>query len=200
MKSGFYKDELTQMKDNYNKNPLNDIKLPCPKWLDSNDPMFEIYSKKSLLLQQGNIAFAHIVQANTILFQRFPPFNCPAHIIYSVNKAVTENPEILFDIATELYSYKGKPENEIPDKWKNVAKVIKDEYDRSDFTFNIEAYETTAEYHMLPIMVFRKLLPGRRLCGNLIPILFAPDCKQVLILPKKYWSKNFTKLWVQGKI
>lgn len=188
------------MKENYSKNPLRDIKLNRPLWLESNDPMFEIYSKKFLLLQQGNITYAHIVQANTILFQRLPPFDCPAHIIYSVNKDIAENPEMLFDIATELYSYKGKPENEIPDKWKNVARVITDEYDRSDFTFNIESGENAAEYHLLPIMVFRKLLPRRRLCGNLIPILFAPDCKQVLILPQKYWSKNFTRLWVQGKI
>ena len=47
----FYK-ELLQMRDNYKNNPLDNIKLSRPSWLDSSDPMSEIYSKKSILLQQ----------------------------------------------------------------------------------------------------------------------------------------------------
>lgn len=106
MESNFFKEELFQMRKNYKNSPLTDIKLSRPKWLDSDDALSEIYSQKSALLQRGEIVYASIVQANTLLFKSFPPFNCPAEIIYSTNTFVNENPEYLFDIAQNLYNYK----------------------------------------------------------------------------------------------
>ena len=58
--------ELLQIQENYYNKPLKDLRLSRPFWLDSSDPMSEIYSKKSILLQQGENVYAHIVQANTI--------------------------------------------------------------------------------------------------------------------------------------
>lgn len=200
MESNFYRDELYLMRNNYKNNPLQDLKLSRPEWLDSQDPMFEIYSKKSILLQQGEITYASIVQANEILFRRFPPLDCPAQIVYSTNSYITENPEVLFKIAWKIYNYKGQPENEIPNEWREVARVITDEYDRTNFTFSMELGDQSAEYHMIPTMIYRKLLPKRKLCGNLLPILTVPESKQIIILPKHYWTKKFIEAWVNGII
>lgn len=198
--SNFYREELFQMRENYNNNPLRDIKLRCPSWLDSQDPMYEIYSKKAMLLQQGEIVYAHIVQANTIMFRTFPMVDCPGQIVYSSEPYFSEHPEILRDIAWKIYSYKGQELNTVPDEWREVARVITDEYDTSDFTFSLNLGERSLEYHMIPTMIYRKLLPKGKLCGNLLPVLALHMCKPVLILPKQYWTKNFVNAWIKGII
>lgn len=195
----FY-EELLQMRENYKKDSLEDIELSRPSWLDSSDRMSEIYSKKALLLQQGEIVYAHLVQANVILYKRFPPFDCPAQIVYSTEPYFMKHPEKLQDIAWGIYKYKGQALETIPDEWKEVARVITDELDRADFSFELNVNEKSLEYHMIPTMIYRKLLPKRKLCGSLLPVLTMPDCKQVFILPKKYWTKKFTEMWVEGII
>ena len=145
--------ELLQMRENYKCNPLNDIKLRRPEWLDSEDPMSEIYENKSLLLQKGEVIYAHIVQANTILFKRFPSFDCPAQIVYSLDPYFMEQPDVLQDIAWGIYSYKGQDLNSVPDEWKETARVITDEYDRTDFTFTLNLNDRLLEYHMIPTMI-----------------------------------------------
>ena len=195
----FYK-ELLQMRENYKENPLEDIKLGRPSWLDSSDPMSEIYSKKSLLLQHGEIVYAHIVQANTILFKRFPPFNYPAQMVYSVEPYFMKHPEVLQDIAWGIYKYKGQELDMVPDEWKEVARVITDEYDRTDFTFELNVDGEPLAYNLIPTMIYRKLLSKGKLCGNLLPVLTVSDCKQVMILPKKYWTKKFREVWEEGVI
>ncbi|MEE1154992.1 MAG: hypothetical protein UH241_07535 [Acutalibacteraceae bacterium] len=196
----FFREQLYQMRQNYKNKPLDDIKLSRPNWLDDKDPMSEIYSKKSELLQQGEIVYASIVQANMILFNRFPPYNCPAQILYSAEPYFSENSEVLLNTAQKIYKYKGKELDTVPDEWKEVTRVITDEYDRTDFTFTLNLDNQSLKYNMITTMVYRKLLPKGKLCGNILPVLTIPNCKQVLILPKQYWTKEFTKLWVKGFI
>ena len=45
---------------------------------------------------------------------------------------------------------------------------------------------SSVHIHFQPIMVFRELLPGRKLNGSLLPVLTHPDCEAVLVLPHKY--------------
>jgi hypothetical protein len=198
--SNFYKEELLKMRENYKSNPLKDINLSRPIWLDEQDPMFEIYLKKSMLLQKGQIVYATIVQANSILYKSFPPMNAPAHIVYSTEPYFMENATSLYDIACGIYEYKDREIDMVPEEWQEVARVIKDEYDRSHFTFSLNINEQPIECCMIPTMIYRKLLPKRKLCGQLFPVLAVPECKQVLILPKKYWTKEFKKAWTAGVI
>lgn len=200
MSSNFFAEELYQMRENYKKRPLKDIKLCRPKWLDASDSLFEIYSLKPTLLQHGQIVYACIVQANTLLFNSFPPFNCPAQILYSTHPYTNENPDCLFQVARNLYKYKGQDLDTIPSEWREVARVITDEYDRTNFTFSLQFNGHLIEFNMVMTMVYRKLLPKRKLIGNLFPIFTVPESNQVLILPKQYWTKKFTEAWVNGLI
>lgn len=49
-------------------------------------------------------------------------------------------------------------------------------------------------------MIFRKLLPKRKLCGGLIPVLAMAEKETVMILPKRYWTEQFKDMWIQGAI
>ncbi len=198
MNESFYEQELRQMADNYHNNPLKNLRLYHPYWLDYSNPMSEMFTLKSKLLKKGQITYAHIVQANTILFHHFPPLDCPAQIVYSTDPYVTEHPNILREAAMKIYGYKGKSTSKVPEEWKEPAKAVTNERSTSCPTFSIEVDERLIECRMIPIFVHRKLLPRRKLYGNLLPILALPKHKQVLILPKKYWTKNFSSAWLAG--
>lgn len=200
MDSSFYKDELYQMESNYKNNPLKNLNLTRPDWLDFHDPMSRMYEEKATILQQGKITYACIVQANNVLFRRFPSWDCPARIVYSTDLYSEVNPQQLYSIASKIFSYKDQPEDNIPDEWKDIARAITDERDRTDFTFSLDTNGKSTEYCTIPTIIHRKLLPKKKLCGNILPILTTPECSQILILPKKYWTKNFTEAWVKGFI
>lgn len=191
---------LNQMQAGYIQKPQKALRLPRPIWLRSDDPMAAIYHEKETLLQHGNVFFAHIVQANSILFHLFPHQDAPAHIVYSTDPAILDHSGVLREVARNLFCWKNKPPETIPPQWRDIARVITDEYDRSEFTFHYDCNGNEIEFHMIPTMIFRKLLPGRTLRGGFLPILTAPDCKSVLILPKQYWSVEFKALWSKGML
>ena len=194
------KEELEKMQSRYGKNRMRDISLKYPAWMTSKDPMSSVFQEKAHLLQYGTVCFAHIVQANTILFGRIPNVDCPAHIVYTLDPCAAQEPGILRELARQLYQYKYMPPEKIPDRWRETARVIADEYDRTGFTFPVEHQGKTVQMHMIPTMIFRKLLPKRMLCGGYLPILACDDCKAVMVLPRRYWSKDFKQSWVRGEI
>jgi hypothetical protein len=195
-----FKEELAKMQSCYDQKRLQDICLKKPQWLALDDPMASVFQDKSVLLKHGNVCFAYIVQANTILFKHFPHVDCPAHIVYSTDACIADDPGILQEISHQLYRYKHTPLKNVPEQWREIVRVIADEYDRSDFTFSVECRGNSVEIHFIPTMIFRKLLPNRKLCGSLLPILAAPECKSVMILPKGFWTKDFRHRWTRGAI
>ena len=188
-------EELRQMQTAYARSPMRNMRLPRPVWMSDQDPVAAVYRDKAALLQRGQVVCAHIVQANTILFKLFPHNDCPAHIIYSTSPAVEKDPSILRELAYFLYHYKDQPLEQVPQQWREIAQVITDEYDRSGFTFSLEINGEQITAHMIPVMVFRKLLPRRTLLGSFLPVLTYPESSTVLILPKRYWTANFKKSW-----
>ena len=198
--SEFFKTELLQMRENYKRKPLHNVWLPHPYWLTYDDPMSEIYFKKASILQEGKIVYAQIVQANVILFRNFPHSDCPANLLLSTDDYINENPEMLYSVATELFSYKNKPLEQVPEQWREVAWSITNELDRKSFNFSMNLDNRQVEGRMIANMIFRRFLPRRRLCGGILPVLVAPNCNHVLVLPKRYWTKNFKEKWVRGEI
>ena len=192
--------ELMIMKENYTKKPLNNMRLRRPGWVSCADPISQIYVDKKRLLKKGTVCYAHIVQANEKLFDSFPPFDYPAVIIYSMNQAVSEDPSILWQLSNKLFSYKNKLEESIPENWRGVAGAITDEYSRDSFVFTTDYKGESVTIHFIPVMIFRKLLPKRKLCGGLIPVLAMAEKETVMILPKRYWAEQFKDMWIQGAI
>ena len=193
-------EELLQMRDHYNKKPLTDIKLNRLAWIDRKDPLYEIYEKKTAFLQNGQIVYGHIIQANKLLFKSFPRLDCPALVAFSADPGLVEQPEILGRLSYELYQYKNQDPEKVPEEWKDVARSITDEYDRSSFTLSTELNGRSAKYHVVTMIVYRKLLPKGKLCGSLLPVLTIQDCKQIMVLPKQYWTENYKKAWINGNI
>jgi hypothetical protein len=188
------------MQNRYNEKRLRNIFLKRPEWMRSSDPISQIFKEKKDLLKSGSVCYAHIVQANSILFNLFPHTDHPAHIVYSTDPYIGENPDILEETAHAIYQYKDVHLDLVPEEWRELARVVTDERDRSGFTLTTERGGHTVKIDFLPTMIFRKLLPRRKLCGWLLPIITSPDCDSVMVLPKRYWTKEFKSAWIRGEI
>lgn len=199
LETDFYVQELEKMRKNYFKKSLKNIRLCAPKWMNQSDSMFSVFTNKLSMLQNGEIVYANIVQANEFLFRRFPNKDYPAQIVYSKDQYFYNNPKELYDIARSIYNLKFQPDEACPKEFKEVMSDVKREY-ASERVLYFESNGYKHQYNIIPTMFFRKLLPKRKICGNILPVLTIPETKQVLILPKKYWTKEFKNAWVKGQI
>ena len=201
--SSIFKPELKHMTDNYLRSPLHNVKLPRLDWMfmndkgeDELDEMACIYKDIHTLTKEGTICYACFVAANNILYKRFPRWDAPGYIVYSLDSFVNEHPDILEEAANEIFSYNGEYEN-APSNLRIPAEALTDEYIRAlntPFRYYSSEYQQEYDLYFTSITVFRKDLPKKRITGNLMPILASPDkCKSTFILPKEYWTESFAK-------
>lgn len=197
-----FKKEIEEMREKFMQKPLKRIKLPRPAWLTEYDGLSSIFTEKETLISEGSICYGCIVQANELLFKRFPNYDCPAEVIYSENPEIDEEPGILFGLAREIYSYKNKPLDEVPAGLRELVRVTTDEYDRSSFCGTISDDDgNKLNFGLTSLMIFRKHIPKHKLCGSVIPIIAAPGkCCSVMVLPQEYWSEEFKKAWTKKLI
>ena len=191
---------LRYKQDAWAENRPARLRLPRPAWLTDRDALSAVYDEEPSLIRQGDVCWGCIVQANEILFRLLPHVDCPADIIFSRDLRVAKDPGILRDIAYHLYSYKDQPLDQVPQIWREAARIITDEYDRSALAFTIDYQGQPLSFRLIPVMIFRRHLPGRTLTGSLMPVLTAPGCRSALILPKRYWPKELTALWKSHRI
>lgn len=185
-----FKTEIEAMRQNFIQSNKKIGKLPKPVWMTADETLNKIYNELPELVETGEIHYACLVQANVILFKSFPPFNCPANIIFSKNGYYDENPYELGELATKLYNYKGT--EDAPENIKKITDSITDEYDR---LYNIklpDSVDIKSDVFFTTIMIYRKHLPGRKLSGSVFPVITSPENLQsAMILPQKYWTSVF---------
>ena len=196
---GSVKEHLDVMRANYREQPIKSKSLPMPLWLrlHKKDGLHVIYRDKDLLLQQGTICWAYLIQANSELFNPKNTLDLPANVMYSTHPFMESHPEYLMAIGDELTDYKNQPESEIPEAFREMARIITAETDRSavDFTVSIPDPDhpgtmiEDVDIHFCSVIVFHKDLPESHLEGNFYPVIAAPQqTSAVLILPKEYWT------------
>ena len=195
-----YKSNIEQMRKNFasSRRTRSDRLKGRPPWT-FNHVIGAQYDKQDEILFDGKIFYASLNQANTAIFRKgFGNFG--AVLVYSPDPFYDEHPEKLTPIARMLYSYKDSAQN-APSELKYFADAITDEsvyflnlLIPPQFTYGRVVYATTVVLH-------RHHLPGRRLSGGLFPILANPDAfKPCMVLPKAYWTKEFTEAFLSERI
>lgn len=169
-------------------------KLCMPRWVkDSNDELKVIYEDASLLYKEGDIVYAYLIQANSLLFKEGVN-NHPACVLFSTDKYFDDNLDKLEVLARHLYDYKGA--EDVPENIRKFIDVITDEYIR---LFNVKLpYEITKgrDVYYTTIMVHRNHIPGRYIKESYFPLLIAQNkTKASIILPKHYWSEDMLRRW-----
>lgn len=199
-----WENHIAVMRANYQENRITSKSLPKPLWLrlHKHDALHVIYRDKDLLFQNGQIYFAYLIQANDMLFEDNNKLELPANVLFSTHPVAEKYPELLMEIGDELSSYKNMPESEIPEHFREIARILTAETDRSGAAFSVSMPNPDRPDEMLgdidlyfcSVIVFPKDLPHRVLDSPFLPVLAAPDqTPAVLILPKEYWSaQRFT--------
>ena len=191
-----FKREIAAMRLNFNRGKKEIGRLPKPIWMTDDETLSKIYEELSALVETGAIHYGYLVQANVILFHAFPPYNCPANIIFSTDNYYDENLYDLEVIASGLYGFKHT--NDAPETVKRITDSITDEYTRLyNIKLPIDTYRNS-DIFFTTIMVYRKHLPGRKLSSSLFPVITEPNNLQsTMILPKQYWTENFIKYFTK---
>ena len=203
---GTVQEHLAVMRANYRDVPVKSLSLPTPLWLrlHKNDGLHIIYRDKDLLLREGQIVYAYIVQANAMLFEEKNNLDLPLNLLYSMHPVAEAHPEFLMAVGRELFAYKNMPEEETPEEYREMARILAAETDRSSVDFTISMPDPAQEgsllenvdMHFCSAIAFHKDLPGAHLTGSsFLPVLAAPQkTSAVLILPKEYWTAPYYQL------
>ncbi len=182
-----FKKNLEIMRENFAKQNRFE-RLKFPPYVTFSE-IKDIKWEYEILLSKGKVYYANIAQANTALF-KFGFSDCPAVVVYSMDESLESDPLVLSQYGRAMY--RAKIEKSTNQAIEEVGRDMRNERVYSikrllpkEITANIVAYHTT-------IMILRKHLPKRRLVRGLLPVLISDETKNVLVLPKKYWSEEFT--------
>lgn len=173
-------------------------RMKRPPWVTDDSNMRDVFAHQDLLLTRGRLTWGVIVQANNMLFTTRGPNgrnNAPADALYSEDPASLEQPVPMLDVARDLFSFK-QGERPDPDA-ERLGAMIADEFLRKRRVPIPQQWSPAYPTFMTSIFVDRAHLPGRRLQGNLLPILMLPEeTDVVMIAPRFFWPANFvTEEW-----
>jgi hypothetical protein len=165
----------------------------APLWVvRMKDDVEEFYRNQELLLREGTVAWAAVVQANGVMYSPGPG-DAPATFIYSTAPAIEADPERLAQIAHQLFALKGG-QFEHPQE-QAYGDMLAKETERA---MGIEIPRPIADgltIRSTTVMIHRKHLPGRVLQGKLIPVLVHPQSNAIMIVPSRTWPEDFAASW-----
>lgn len=155
-----------------------------PAWC-VDDPLIQLFQDRKKLLQNGRVVWAHLLQANSLLFN--PGFgDSPASIVYGLDAAWDDETDLLQTIAHKLHGLKGS----VPDEpqLRPIAAHLTSEMDRSMKMLVPDPICRGRELVATSIMVHRKHLPSGYLTGGLLPLIINPrETACTMILPSRFW-------------
>jgi hypothetical protein len=164
-----------------------------PDWLSTESPLYEAYRDRALLLEQGQVVWGHVVQANEeLLSPGRDPF--PAALLFSLDPAYADRVGNLGEIAKQLFELKGY---EVDDQQMDrFASAITDE--TTPLLNERVPLESPASTEILytSIVIDPRNLPQRHLVLSWFPILVAPTLSRgCTIVDRRYWSSFLRSFW-----
>ena len=172
------------------------LNIPTPSWCDENDDLFATFQNQQHLMANGIVVWAHIVQANSLLFESGKN-NCPASVVFSPDTTLQVEPTDLGRVAKALFKLKGTSPTQAD--LKEFADNITDETTR---TFGLKVPKSVSPRFQLfeaSTFVTRKHLPTRILTLPFFPLLVAPQPPYYNVpLPSRYWPKQLVDSWHQA--
>lgn len=161
-----------------------------PAWLKPPDPTCNIFKHRSQIVRDGEVRWAHIVQANNHIFA---PGNIDrgAQVIYAPNADISlYNLSIIAGAAFALKNTQPSDPLEL-----KLANMLTDEYERAldwivpkSLTAGIDVITTI-------VIVPRSQTPGGLLAVPYFPIFADPQTRMALMIPSRYWPNAMCKAW-----
>jgi hypothetical protein len=170
------------------------LNISKPSWCTKDDDLFATFRNKRRLLTDGVVVWAHIIQANILLFKPGSD-NCPASVIFSPDCRSRVDPEELGRIAHSLFKLKGTTpgDSDLQELADNITNEMKRTFGLKlprSVSPHFELYEATT-------FVTRKHLPNRQLSLPFFPLLIAAEPPYYNYpLPSRFWPQSLIEFWL----
>ncbi|MGW6486256.1 hypothetical protein [Streptomyces sp. NPDC055056] len=158
----------------------------------SGDPLLEILERQDLLLEQGVVVWASLVQANNLLFEPGRSDH-PAVVLYCADREFDDRPEHLQYVARRLFSVKGKLLSD--PLLQPFANMLCRELSREMRMPVPQSLTGSTAVYCTNVMVARRHLPAGTLNRALFPLLIHPTCDETMILPSRFWPDGLRNAW-----
>lgn len=168
--------------------------LQPPAWVTprGEPELSSIYALQETLFASGQVVWAAIVQANSLLYEPGSD-DCPAMAIYSLDPWYDARPAALHALAGGLFDVKGTRPSDAADR--AFADSITDEM-RRDMRLPVPKHRCDGrDVYATAVMVHRKHLPDGVLAGRVFPLLHCAGRAATLIVPSRYWSDRLLFAW-----
>jgi hypothetical protein len=172
----------------------NYLEIETPGWA-RKDRLQIFFKNQKRLFAEGKLVWAHIVQANTLLFSPGRD-GCPALVVYAAIDRPDLDPAILSAIASKVFDLKGTQPTD-PNLLK-VADCLTDECSRPFGLFLPSSFALNIPCEITTIYVDRKHLPNGYLSKGIFPMIVSDrDPKIATILPSLYWPPATIDWWIE---
>ncbi len=191
-----YIKELNKMRKKYLKYPIKKFDAIKPNWLiDKDNVLNDIYDNTLAILENSNINYGCILQANTLLFDKKDKQDCPATFITSNSEYINNNPEILCSLADDIYQYKESEIEFVPQNLKKIVECIQNEHDFRRYKNEIEFENgNIVTIYIVTLIVIRKHIHKGYLRKRIYPLITNFEkTESAMILPHKYWTRKVKK-------
>ncbi|BBM82302.1 hypothetical protein [Candidatus Uabimicrobium amorphum] len=183
-------------KDQENGNKIDGyLKIDEP-YIEEDD-LKTFFSAYENLLQNGVVVWGHLIQAN---FELYSSGKCdrPGEVVYCKNPLLRCDVGRLEWIAAEIFNLKGTtPEDP---SLKEIADYLTDGYIRV-FGLPVPPAISRKDIYQISTVYFaRHHLPNKKLSGSVFPVIIDKDNPRVaMVLPHKYWPRDFLDHWNKQK-
>lgn len=171
------------------------LRLPAarskpPKWLTENDPVSAIFAHQRQIVRDGEVRWAHIVQANNLIFAPGPE-DSGAQVIYAPSGNIPL--KVMGEIAHRAFAQKGTQPMDPAER--KVANMLTDEMERA-LDWPMPKTLTGGRSLITTIVILpRSHMPGRLMAMKFFPIFADPATKMATLIPQRYWPEELTAEW-----
>lgn len=169
------------------------LQMMPPDWMDG-DSLYEQMNQLATLYKTGKVVWAHIVQANRMLWSDDEVHSCPAEILYDPTGRTPVSH--LAEVAHKLYELK----HTIPDT-NDLELIEYAEHITNEFTrvlgFDVPNSITPLPLKSTTMFIWCLHLPNGVL-QNSFPILISNETLEVTVLPAKFWDKDYYDEWIES--
>jgi hypothetical protein len=160
----------------------------------TNDPMLRILEHQEALRDRGRVVWAHLLQANQILFDPANTRTLPAIVVYSLDPYFDGRVGVLAKIAHGLYDQKGSVPRDR--ELREFVRVITDERERIMRRELPRGYCGGRSVYYADCFIQPGHLPGNCLRRPAFPLLVNfEETEAVMILPARFWPAEFVAQW-----
>jgi len=161
--------------------------VKVPKWINGKSPLIAIKRSQNLLLREGAVVWAALVQANSAIFEPGAPV-VPGAVLYSDDPASFARPGAIARCARGLFAEKGTSDGDGREDWRrDLVAAITDEH---IMVMKRRLPPEAAEGFVCTytsVLFDPRHLPGGVLRASLFPVLRHDKTDAVVIVPYWHW-------------